>query len=102
VAWDTAGILTNPATDAILADSGQKQPSSCEATIVLGGSVAAVATIEYRDAANAANLKAQVIACAANDVTMVRLPGLNFALNERLRLRLNVGVTGSVSASIFT
>jgi len=102
MAWATAGVQTNPATDAILADSGALATGVTEATVILGASVACICTIEQRNAANSANVNTQVIAVAANAVEQITLPGVNLAASERIRLRLNVGVTGSVQASVFT
>jgi len=102
MAWATAGIQTNPATDAILADSGALPGGVGAVTVVIGGSVAFIVTVEHRDAANTANVKTQVLAAGANDPFSVELPGINFAASERIRVRLNAGVTGSVQASLFT
>ena len=103
MAWATAGVQTNPAIDAILADSGAIAAGGVtEATIILGGNVAAVCTIEQRNAANSANVNTQVIACAAGSVEQVKLPGVSLAANERIRVRLNAAVTGSLQASVFT
>jgi hypothetical protein len=102
MAWSTAGIQTNPATDFILADTGALTDTLTRATIVLGGSAAMIATLEHRNAANSANLNAQVFASPINVASPFYLDGLSIAPGERLRLRLNAAVTGSVQASIFT
>jgi len=102
MAWATGGILTNPATDAILADSGPLVEGQTGVTIIFGGSVAAIATIEHRNALNTANIASQVIAISVNDAKEYELPGISVAANERIRLRLNVGVVGSLQASVFT
>src|SRR5262245_33509277 len=99
--WATAGVQSNPATDAILADSGNKGYGPFEASVIFGGNVAAVAVIEHRDTTNTSNINSQVIACAANQCVQVWLPGVTLA-NERIRVRLNAGVTGAVQASVFT
>jgi hypothetical protein len=102
--WFSAGVQTNPSTDAILADTGALSASGRlgEIKVVLGGNIAAVCTIEHRNAANNANLNSQVIACLANGNYDISLPGLSWGASERFRVRLNVGVVGSVQASIFT
>jgi len=102
MAWVTGGILTNPAIDTILADSGALAAGQTGVIFIFGGSVAAIATIEHRNAANTANLNSQVIAIAANDAKQYCLPGIIFAASERIRLRLNAAVTGSLQASVFT
>jgi hypothetical protein len=102
MAWTDGTILTNPAINAILADSGALAAGVTGVKILFGGSVAAIATIEQRDAANTANVKTQTIAIVANQVICIDLPGVSFAASERIRLRLNAAVTGSLHASIFT
>jgi len=101
-AWITGGILTNPAIDTILADSGALAGGQTSVKIIFGGSVAAIATIEHRNAANTVNVNSQVIAIVANQAVEFELPGVTFAASERIRLRLNAAVTGSLQASIFT
>ena len=102
MAWATAGVQINPATDAILADTGALSPGgTTNITIVIGGSVAFIVTVEHRNAANSANVTSQVIAAAANTPYDVIFPGVIFASGERIRVRLTAGVTGSVQASLF-
>ncbi len=102
MAWASEGILTNPALDAILADSGALPACTTGVTVLLGGSVACICTLEHRNAANTANIASQVIAITANQLLPMDLPGVVFAANERIRIRLNVGVTGSLQASLLT
>jgi hypothetical protein len=100
-AWDTAGIQVNPAASAVLADSGPKAGGAFDALVILGANVAVVATVEWRNAANTANVKSQVIAVGANQVIQLKFP-VDLALNERVRVLNNAAVTGSVQASVFT
>jgi hypothetical protein len=100
--WFSAGIVTNPATDAILADSGALAGDAGpqDVSILVGGTVLAVLTIEHRNAANGANLFSQVITSPANDARQFWVT-TRFNSSERVRVRLNVGVTGSLQSSIF-
>jgi hypothetical protein len=99
--WATAGVQTNPAINAILADTGALTPGGqTGVTVILGGSVAFIVTLEHRNAANDANVNTQVLAAAANDPFTVSLPGIDFASGERIRIRLNAAVTGSIQASL--
>lgn len=102
MAWADGTIQTNPAANAILADSGALLAGQTGVKIILGGNIACVATIEHRDAANTGNVRTQTIASVANGVVDIDLPGITFALNERIRVRNNVVLVGSVHASIFT
>lgn len=106
--WDTAGILTNPAANAILADTGpQTYPTSGDGsgtlnfTVIVSSTVACIVHIELRDAANAATIKSQAVILPANG-TFQSIKNLAVPLNggERLRLRLQAAITGSAQGSI--
>jgi len=103
--WFTAGVLTNPVTDTILADTGViagALPNSyCVNTIVISSNVAAVIFLEQRNAANSANINSQAILIQASDtITYPRFCVVLTEVNQRIRLRLNAGVTGTMQASI--
>ena len=100
MAWTSAGVQTNPAIDTILADSGPVQVGASGAKIIFGSGVAAIVTVEYRNAANNANNQSQILAVAANQVIDMDFPYIPFAANERIRVRLNAAITGSCQASI--
>jgi len=100
--WFDGGIQTNPVINAILVDTGALPASQFAAKIILGGNVAAVATVEQRDSTNTTNLKTQTIAIPINGVVDLDFPGVVISANERIRLRLNAAVTGSIHASILT
>jgi hypothetical protein len=102
MAWSTAGIQTNPLIDTILADTGAVADAVTRVTAVIGGNVAMVVHFEHRNAANNANLFSQVLAAAANAPFVLPLDGLTVAAGERLRVRINPAVTGSVQASLYT
>jgi hypothetical protein len=98
----TGGILTNPAINTILADSGARPPGGKSPGFVVCSTVSAAFTMEYRDAANAVNLYSQVFTVVANQCFQYTYP-VNFdtADQERIRLRLNAAITGSMQASLF-
>lgn len=101
--WFSAGIQTNPAAAAVLADTGALAVGGRGAIkIILGANVAIVCTIEHRNAANLANVNSQTIAVGANQVLDLDLPGLDWVAGERFRVTVNVAVVGSAHASIFT
>jgi len=101
MAWFSAGVQTNPVIDTILADTAGVNGNG-SLKVILGASVATIATIEQRNAANTANVNAQVVAVPANGVLCIELLGIPFAASERLRVRLNAAITGSCQASILT
>lgn len=98
----TQGALTNPAVNAILADSGARPPGGKTPAFVICTTVAAVVVLEYRDAANAANIYSQVFTVSANTCFRYEFPPVfDTADQERFRLRLNAAVTGTLQASLF-
>jgi hypothetical protein len=103
MAWSTAGILTNPAIDTILADTGAVATTSgpVDIHVIVGGSVASIITIEHRNSTNTANISSQVVAFGANVAEEFDLKNIILAASERVRLRLNAAVTGSIQGSIF-
>lgn len=102
MAWFSAGILTNPATDAILADTGALSGAgSGRIKVVLGATIAAICTLERRNSTNSANVNSQVIACVANSPFEMEVPGESWADQERYRIRLNAAIVGSAQASVF-
>jgi hypothetical protein len=100
--WFSAGPLTNPAIDTILADTGAAPANSATVTIVVASTVAAVAMIEKRNAANTANVSSQVVPVTANGLVPVTLPDINWVDNERLRVRLTAAITGQIQCSILS
>jgi hypothetical protein len=100
--WVTAGVQVNPAANAILADSGPVTFGTHKLTIIVASTAAAVVVLEHRNAANSANLESQIIPVNANVPFAFALgTGLDTAEGERIRLRLNAAITGSVQGSIF-
>jgi hypothetical protein len=100
--WFSAGPLTNPAIDTILADTGAAPANSATVNIVVASTVAAVAMIEKRNAANTVNVSSQVVPVTANGIVSVKLPDINWVDNERLRVRLTAAITGQIQCSILS
>ena len=103
MAWFTNGILTNPAIDTILVDTG----AFAEATgplivrVIVSSTVIAAPILELRNAANSANISSQAFISPANTTVELDLP-VTWAVSERLRVRLNAAITGLIQASIIT
>lgn len=97
----TGGAFTNPAINTILVDTGQLSDNNHEVTVMVSSTVAAVAVLEYRNAANDANVWSQYIILPANGFATFRIDKFTVStFNERIRLRLNAAITGSIQASI--
>jgi hypothetical protein len=100
--WFSAGPLTNPAIDTILADTGAAPANSATVIVVVASTVACVAMIEKRNALNTANVSSQVVPVPLNGIVSVKLPDINWVDNERLRVRLTAAVVGQVQCSILS
>lgn len=97
----TGGAFTNPAINTILADSGPLTDNTHEVTILVSSTVAAVVVLEYRNATDTANVWSQYVIIPANSFQPYKIEKFVITnLNERLRMRLNAAITGSIQASI--
>lgn len=97
----TQGQLTNPAANALVADTGPQTANGANVQIVVTSTVAARFVIEWRNAANTANLWSQVIAVPANVTQQIELPvGIPFNTNERLRIIMFAAISGFAQGSI--
>jgi hypothetical protein len=97
----TNNILTNPATNALLADTGALNGSQTSLTALISSEVACIVFFEYMNAANTVALYSHAFIIGANTSQQFDLPGLSYLVGERFRLRLNAGVTGHVQGSLF-
>jgi hypothetical protein len=102
--WASAGLLTNQLANAIVADTGPAtQDGARKWYVSCSSSVAAILVVEHRDAANATNLHAQGFFVPANGTVTIGPEAINVVVltSERLRVRLNTGITGSLWCSVF-
>lgn len=101
--WNSALLQTNPAANAIVADTGPALGDNARKWYTICSStVSAILIVEHRDAANATNLHSQGFFLPANGtVTMGPDSALVVLNGERVRLRLNAAVTGSLWCSVF-
>jgi len=97
----TAGALTNPAANAILADTGS-QGQLGSGRIWVSSTVACAVVLEKRNAADSANDYSHIFPIAANAPFILSYPNMEVAIDGRIRLRLNAAATGQVQASILT
>ena len=97
----TQGLLTNPTINTLVADTGAMAANGVNIKIIVGASVASRFAIEWRNAANTANLWSQIVANPANQSISVDLPvGIPFAAGERLRIIMAAALTGVAQGSI--
>jgi len=99
------GIANNPAASAILVDTGALAQGifdiqvSMSGAITVGGGRALI--LEHRNAANAATLNNWSMLLANTGVSMFSEQfAMTIALNERLRVIVEAGMTGEVTATI--
>jgi hypothetical protein len=103
MAWDTSGVTVNPAANAIIADTlAIAAGGQTNVKVIVGGNVATNIAVEWRNAANTATIKDQIVAFPVNEAATFDFPGLSIGAGERIRLRVVAAVTGSVQGSIFT
>jgi hypothetical protein len=97
--WATAGLLTDPNTNTILADTGAIAAGSYQLTLLLFTTVACGVTFHYRDAANTSDIKTQQITISTEtngfQVIPINTP-ISIGANERFTLTLDQGFTGGV------
>lgn len=101
--WVTSGILTNPTANQIICDAGAVPDiGGHEFDIYISSTVAMVGVVEWRDAANAANVWSHIIPVTAGTISPVftQRGSPTMQTGERIRVRMNAGVTGSVQCSI--
>ena len=100
----TSGVLTNPAANTILVDTGALPgPANHTYQLLVSSSVAAVVVIEVRDAANATNIWAHTIPIAAMQPFQLKVDSLSLEGDQqRIRIRLNAAITGVIQASVVT
>jgi hypothetical protein len=103
MAWFTNGVLTNPAINTILADTGALTEAGgpVSTRVVVSSTVISAPIFELRNAADSANISSQALILAANTSLEIEFP-VTWAAGERLRLRLNAAITGLIQASIIT
>lgn len=102
--WFSGAPQTNPAINTILVDTGALDNTWLAPTILCASTVAAVVVLEWRDSANATNLKSQYLILAANTTSPpITFPTQYlFTPGERLRVRLNAAITGSIQCSFLS
>src|SRR5262245_45386083 len=98
MAWQSAGLLTNPATDAILADSGAIATGG-QGQVAMGCLTGGPATValELPDTTNTTTIQSM----SFNILDIAKLTDLvqfsiTIAANQRLRIRLVQGITGQI------
>jgi len=98
MAWQSAGVQTNPVADTILADSGAiAAGGTFSVTMGCVTSVPATVALELRDAANTTTLNSM----SFNILDISKLTDLvqfsiTVAANQRLRIRLVNAITGQI------
>lgn len=102
--WNSAGVLTNPAVNTIMADSGAQNEGLRHWSVLCSSSVAAVLVVEHRDGTNTVNVTGHsqaFVLAAMNTAELTPAAGLFFLQDERIRIRLNAAVTGTAQCSVF-
>lgn len=101
MAWFSSEEVTDPSSDAILADTGQLGLGVATITILVFTTYTSTVYIELRNATNDATLNSQPIVIGSGSDVIRDLP-FSVGANQRIRLRLGTGFTGTIWASILT
>jgi len=104
MAWTASGRTVNPVTDQVLCDTGPLPgPAGRSAQVVAAATVAAVFELQWRNAANTSTLKSQILAVPASGTAQLPESVNTFVMSdqERLRIIMVAGITGSVSVSLY-
>jgi hypothetical protein len=105
MAWGTVGLITNPTTGQIIADTGPLAATPFVPTFFCWSNVACNITLHHRNAANTADLHTQQMSLSTegSSFEVFGLPtAVTLAANERLTLTLDVGFIGQIQCSIIT
>lgn len=105
MAWSTAGIITNPTTGQILADTGALPAVVFVPTFLCWSLIACNITLHHRNATNTVDLHTQQMALSTegSPFAVIGLPtAVTLGLNERLTLTVDIGFTGQIQCSIIT
>lgn len=102
MSFHTASAQTNPAANAILADTGAFAISNnVDVRILVSSTVAAVIVFEHRNATDTANVTSHIFPVAANSPLVVHVANaFSVGASERLRLRLNAAIVGQCQGSM--
>lgn len=99
--WYTAGPQTNPADQAVLADTGAiGSGNNTPACIMVTANAQASVIVEQRNAANNATVASQFIRVPANDTRSLDMGVISLGPGERLRVLQSGALTGVIHASI--
>lgn len=99
--WDTAGPLTNPAANAICADTGAIGGANYAPRLWISSTAAGVFVFEHRNAANNANIASHIFPVGASANFIFDMAPVALTDNQRIRVRINAAITGSVQCSLF-
>jgi hypothetical protein len=105
MAWSTAGIITNPTTGQIVADTGALPATPFIPTLMCWSTVSVNITLHHRNSTNTADLHIQQMSLTTEGTPFVifGLPtSITLGANERLTLTVDSGFTGQIQCSIIT
>lgn len=99
--WVSGSILTNPADQTVLVDTGPMTAGRYLFAVIGTSSVAWVYDVQQRDSANATNIDSQRRRVSAGTEDLLFPNKVTLAQNERLRCLLQGAIVGEVQMSIF-
>lgn len=97
--WVTGGILTNPANNAVIADTGAISGGGSTYTALVASSAICRVIIAVRNDTNTADVAVQHLFVPANGNLAISIP-IDVPPGGRVVLRMGAALTGSVQGSI--
>lgn len=103
MAWVTSGPVNNAADGTVLLDTGALPAGAFSLPLfVISADAPSNLRLEWRNAANGANIRSQILVVIAGTMFFEFRPAsITVALNERVRLVTMGTVSGNIQASIF-
>jgi len=99
--WVTEGLLTNPVTNALFADTGELAEGWYDFTIIYTSDAAGkYPRLEHRNAANTANVHYTALGVAAHNFCLLYINNWRMETDERMRMICIADQTGTTQGSI--
>lgn len=97
---ESVAKATNPADNAVMADTGDLSAGFYEVRVIVGASVAAIFDIERRNAGNTANVGDVVTVYTPAGASAEVVLTYEVVLNESIRVIMDGALTGTAAAAI--
>jgi len=101
MAWDSAGLLSSPVSDTVLADTGALTAGALTVTLIIYAPGGGGVELQQRNPTNTTTVMAQKLNIYGGIPITGSIGPILFSLNERLRIVADGDLTGDVQVSVF-